>query len=416
MKEYYDVVVIGAGFAGLSFAIHLSPNLSVLVVDRKNELDDLYESTGLMTTSTKELLESFAPESTKFITNSIDSMYVVGTDFKKHFISSANEPWIYSTDTPKLIQYISTLVTENVKIVTGTSYIANTYNLEEKLHRVKLRKSDIDYEVDAKFLVGADGGRSIVAKNNILSVNKKFLYGYEKMFLGDITFEECEKNAVYHYWFGEFSLGYGGWLSPTVHNGKKAFRIGLAKLDKDASDIKVLDDFIDKLVSINHIKIDELVHSYIGSIPISGVRTNYYRNSCLIIGDAGGMCGAFAADGIKGALVSGIVGAKLVSQYFETDNIKVFKSYFYEVNKFNNLIIYLYKQLLYRFIWNMMKRNSTFDEMFNIISREKELFIQQFADAKSSGTGLLKMILRPKQFKYILKYGILILWDLIAIP
>ncbi|PIZ75777.1 hypothetical protein COY06_02545 [Candidatus Peregrinibacteria bacterium CG_4_10_14_0_2_um_filter_41_8] len=219
----YDVVIIGASFSGLTLAHHLPPTLKILVVDSKKALDACVESTGLITQATFDLLSEFV-DLKKFIPNQINSIGVIGTDFKRNFFSYTKTPWIYSTDTPQLIKHMSETLPANVTLRITTKYLSyNDTNADTYPLAINLKTTSDTETVNAKFLVGADGAKSsVAASNSKLSKNKKFLVGLEKAFYGDITFGPHPTQAVYHYWFGEFSLGYGGWLSPSIINGRNA--------------------------------------------------------------------------------------------------------------------------------------------------------------------------------------------------
>ncbi len=442
MKKY-DIIIIGGGFAGLTLTYHLPKKYKILILEKKKALNVAYESTGLMTLKTKELLESFVPDLGKYLTNDIDTIGVVGTDFKRHFFSSTKKPWVFSTDTPEMIAHMGRMQGDNVEIKTGVEF-QNLKNVQDEVEvTVKENEKNNEYKKEpnleafanprcaafassryddsasqwkfiAKFVVGADGRSSKVAKSANLSLNTKFLVGAEKLFYGDILLGENPNSTVYHYWFGEFSLGYGGWLSPTTHKGKKAFRIGLAKLENDVKGLKKLNDFISRLKKEKHINPEgEFVYSYGGFIPINGPLRNYYKNRVLLLGDACGLCGAFAADGIKGALASGIVGAELIDQYFEKKDELVFKKYYEKINKYENLIKYFKKQKLYRFIWDKMKKNKTFDAMFDVIAAEKDLFLNKFSEAKNKGGGLVGILLKWGVVGRVIKYGVLWVRDFV---
>jgi flavin-dependent dehydrogenase len=255
--EQCDIFVVGACFAGLSFAHHSSPESRVIIIDRKTRLDDAIESTGLVTQATKDLLASFC-DIEQFLPNHITTIGVVSPDYKKYFFSHTEKPWIYSTDTPKLVQHLSETLPKNVELRLGAGLLS--YVIEDKNEYpvlVTYLQSGEKKQIRAKFIVGADGSHSLVAKlNPVLSQNRRFLAGHEKVFYGEITFGEHSDNTIYHFWFGEFSLGYGGWLSPTFINGKKAFRLGLAKLSADSRDLKRIDEFISILVEKQIIRID----------------------------------------------------------------------------------------------------------------------------------------------------------------
>ncbi|PIQ77030.1 hypothetical protein COV82_06730, partial [Candidatus Peregrinibacteria bacterium CG11_big_fil_rev_8_21_14_0_20_46_8] len=243
-----------------------------------------------------------------------------------------------------------------------------------------------------------------------------FLAAQEKVFYGDITFGPRPESTVYHYWFGEFSLGYGGWLSPTILNGRNAFRLGLAKEMRDARELKKVDDFIEILKERGMIRMDEekCVVSFGHMIPIGGALKNIEDGPTLLIGDAAGFCGAFAADGIKGAVVSGMVAGRLIPQYLsgKRDTLSQFHA---EMQKHNRLMRYYKKQVLYRWIWEIMKTNRTFDALFELIAKEKDGFLNQFCDSKDRHKSLVSVVLRFKNIPALIRYSWFMILDLLKL-
>lgn len=415
MKQY-DIVIVGASFAGLAMAHHLPHKYRVLIIDQKKQMDAGVESTGLITGATYNLLKSFT-DIDQFIPNQINTISVISPDYDEYFFSHTHEPWIYSTDTPKLIEHMAQTVTDNITIQTSTlfnSYAVNANNEYQVTahctHNGKLER------IQARFIIGADGAHSHVAKSSQkLSKNKKFLGGLEKVFYGSINLGDHPENTVYHFWFGEFSLGYGGWLSPTIIEGKPAFRVGLAKLKKDIKDLRKLDDFIAILKEKNIISIEgeeKSIFTFGSLIPIGGVLKNITTEHSMLLGDAAGFCGAFAADGIKGAVVSGKIAAEIVPEYL-AGNKKILTTYKSRMQEHQKLITYYRKQQLYRFIWNQMRRDSTYSAMYQLIKREKEGFIRQFCDIKDKASSLMFVVLKLRNTPQLIHYGILLLRDMI---
>lgn len=415
--ETCDIVIIGASFSGLSTAHHLPQSLKTIILDRKTFLNTAIESTGLITQHTKDLFETFV-NIDAFIPNKITTIGVVSPDYNKYFFSYTNDPWIYSTDTPELIKYISEQLPSSVELRLGAGFLS--YEIREKeeypIIITYLYKGE-KKQLSCKFLVGADGSHSTVAKlNPHLSKNKKFLAGHEKVFYGDILFGDHPESTIYHFWFGEFSLGYGGWLSPTIINGKKAFRLGLAKLEKDIKDIKQIDEFIKILLQKNIIRIEGDVQKPIVAfghlIPIGGVLKKVYDAHTLLVGDAAGLCGAFAADGIKGSIVSGKIAGKLIPEYLNGNN-HAFENYYPELEKYHSLKTYYKKQVMYRFLWDQMKSDRTFHTMFDIIAKDKDSFLYQFCDSKDKKKSLVRIVLKVKNIPVLMKYGWYVIMDML---
>ena len=411
----YDVVIIGASFSGLTLAHHLPKDLKVLVLDMKKNLDSHIESTGLITQATYDMLADFV-DIAPFIPNKINSIGVIGTDYDRHFFSYTDDPWIYSTDTPQLVKHMSETLPENINLKINSRFLSREVTTDDEYPlEITFVKDGEHKTIKSKFLVGADGAKSSVArKDKKLAENKKILIGLEKVFYGDILFGPHPDQAVYHYWFGEFSLGYGGWLSPTIINGEKAFRLGLAKLEKNVKGFNKVDDFIEKLKEKKMIKIKpgtEEILTFASTIPIGGPLKKVASDHSLLIGDAAGLCGAFAADGIKGSVLSGKIAAKLIPRYLKGDK-NALKEFHGEIQKHNKLMTYYKKQMLYRWLWDLMKSNRTFDTMFDIIAKSKEDFLNQFCDSKDRHKSLLSVVLKVSNLPILFKYAWYLFLDL----
>lgn len=415
----YDVVIIGASFSGLTLAHHLPRSLRILVIDAKPFPGSTVESTGLITTQTYKEFESFFPIK-DYITNPISSIAVIDPSYKEWFISSMEEPWIYQTDTRHLVGALADAAPENVEVRTKTVFTG--IESEGDTIRVRIRSTGQQEEIiETRFLVGADGSHSAVAKASTLSRNTNFLFGFEQVFFGEAHMGPNPTETIYHFWFGEFSLGYGGWMSPTIVEGRSALRIGLAKLEKDRGDAKrLLQEFVARLLKEGIITIEGEIadpHYTFGSlIPIGGVMKHVSRDNIMLIGDAAGYCGAFAADGIKGSLVSGKESAVLIAKYLESGEVITQNILHTRMRAHGDLLGYYKRQVRYRFVWDQMRRDRTFKAMFNIIRKEQKGFLYQFCDSKDKRRSLAWTVLKVQHIPQLAWYAFLILIDMIARP
>jgi flavin-dependent dehydrogenase len=415
--QKFDVVIIGASFSGLTLAHHLPQNLKVLVVDAKPQAGATVESTGLITEHTRQEFASFF-DIDSFITNPITTIAVIAPTYRDYFFSHTSKPWIYQTDTKALIKNLADRVPKNVTVRTKTAFtdINGTDISERGVQEIHLLHGGTKETVQTKFLVGADGGHSKVASTiSKLDQNKKFLFGYEQVFFGEVTLGPCPEETIYHFWFGEFSLGYGGWLSPTLVDGKKAFRVGLAKLMKDRGDAakllkKFLQILLDQKIIQLHSDIDKPDYVFGSHIPMGGYLKKISYKNILLIGDAAGFCGAFAADGIKGSVISGKEGAKVITRYLQGEQTAL-QDLKPLINRHHNLLHYYKKQVRYRFIWDLMKRDRTFMQMFKIIQAEKEKFLEQFCDSKEKRKSLTRTVFKLKHIPKLIIYSWFIFLD-----
>jgi flavin-dependent dehydrogenase len=414
--ENFDVLIVGASFSGLTLAHHLPKHLKVLIVDLKPQAGSTVESTGLITQKTRAEFLSFFPVD-RYITNPISAIGVIAPGFTDYFVSTVKEPWIYQTDTKALVRALADTLPSNVTLKTSTAFLTTNKPNNPTSATIRTIGKEPE-EIGLKFLVGADGGHSKVALTNpSLSKNTRFLFGYEQVFFGDVLLGPKPDETIFHYWFGEFSLGYGGWLSPTVVDGKKAFRIGLAKLMKDRGEAKsLMESFMRKLVELNHLRVEgeitEPGYVFGSHIPIGGPRVTIANGNTLLIGDAAGFCGAFAADGIKGSIVSGKEAARVIKHYLEgrTEATKKLRA---RMNEHGGIMKYYFRQMGYRAIWDRMKSDRTFRAMYDIIASEHESFLEQFCDSKDKHRSLAWTVLKPQHLEKLARFAWYIICDFV---
>ena len=146
-------------------------------------------------------------------------------------------------------------------------------------------------------------------------------------------------------------------------------------------------------------------------IPIGGVLKHIDYENILLIGDAAGFCGAFAADGIKGSVISGKEGAKVIERYLSGE-YRALKDLKPLINQHHTLIHYYKKQVRYRLIWDIMKRNRTFTQMYRIVAMEKEKFLEQFCDSKEKRRSLARTVFKMKNIPKLIVYSWYMLLDL----
>ncbi len=412
--DAYDVVIVGGSFAGLSCAYHLPRDLRVLIIERKPQAGATVESTGLITEHTRQEMASFF-DVDRYITNPITTIGVVAPGLRDSFFSHTGEPWIYQTDTRALVYAMAEGLPPNVTVL--TSAILEGLQEDGEGSELTCTIKGIKSTVYARFVVGADGGGSRVAQlTHGLSRNTRFLYGIERVFPGEVHFGPCPEKTIYHYWFGEFSLGYGGWLSPTNIDGNPGFRIGLAKHMRDHRDADgLLNKFTEKLQELGMLTIEsgqtKADYAFASRIPIGGTLKTIHRGHTLLIGDAAGFCGAFAADGIKGAVVSGKEGAAVIGEYLAGKR-SALASFSQRVDGHNGLLRYYRKQVLYRWVWDRMKRDRTFRAMYDLIQAERATFLDQFCDSKDKRRSLAWTVLKVKHIPGLIRYAWYIFLDL----
>ena len=168
-----DCTIVGASFAGLACATVLARRgLRVRVLERKHDPGDKLHTTGIIV---KEVVDQIA------LFDSLPSELVRPVPGVRLYAPNMryvdlDAPGYYflATDTPNVIRWLAGQAQQaGVELACGTSFTGAT----------KIRGGyRLDGLGDTRYLIGADGPNSQVAKSLALGQNQKFLFGMEYEF------------------------------------------------------------------------------------------------------------------------------------------------------------------------------------------------------------------------------------------
>ncbi len=279
MREKYDVIIIGAGPAGLSCAIELQKSgKSVLLIEKNKEIGHKVCAGGLTTKI----------ESLNISLNVCDVLFSsVKINFAgKEKTVSGDKPFVGTIDRIKFGRMLLNKLSKKVEIKTGETVA----RIDSKFVEVGSQK--IKYE----YLVGADGSSSTVRKFLGLS-NDKFVLALQYILPREFKNLELFFDA---YLFG---LGYA-WVFP--HKGYTS--IGCGQDEKFIKKSELLNNF-KKWLKKKKIEIkDAELQGGIINFDYQG----FEFGNKFLIGDAAGFVSKATGEGIYFAMVSGIEVAKKI--------------------------------------------------------------------------------------------------------
>jgi len=292
MKNY-DLIVVGAGFAGLACAESAArKNLNTLILERKYDIGKNIHTTGILV---KEVAEEWdVPDrlvrrinGVRLYSPSLDCLDLTSPDY-----------YFLATDTPGLLRWhAKQAVAAGAKINFESKYSCSSF--VNKLHHFE------KLQLQSRFLVGCDGARSNVAQYYNLGRNRHFLIGVEAEYE---VIDNLDDDKLHVFLDSELAPGYIAWIVPGVN----CTQIGLATSFPKAPQLK---KFIEKISPLFNLKNKNPFSHRAGLIPCGGLVKNFSNDNVLLVGDAAGMVSPLTAGGIHPAIQVGKIAGNAIFEY-----------------------------------------------------------------------------------------------------
>jgi flavin-dependent dehydrogenase len=289
-----DVLVVGAGLAGLSTARLLAEaGLDVAVCERRRSL-----GTGIRTTGI-------------FVRRTL-------TDYRlPHLGPAVRRVLLYPPSLGEPVELMSTRDEFRVGDMAGI-YAQAVEDAERAGARVDLNSGYPGKAAKARFTIGADGARSTVARNLGLDVNRRLITGIEEVYptrTGSTPTFHCVVDP-------RLAPGYLAWV---VDDGEHA-HVGLAgRADRfDAPLPRLLRRFRDSFPTPAPAG---PVERRGGPIPVGGLLRRIVSPQGLLVGDAAGAVSPLTAGGLDPCLRMSELAASVTFDYLRSGNRYVLEHY-----------------------------------------------------------------------------------------
>lgn len=291
--ERFDLVIVGASFAGLVAAKTAAMRgLKVAVLEAKPDAGARVHTTGILVKEAADELD--IPHD---LTRRIHGVRLYAPNLSHTDLFSPGY-FFLTTRTAQLLRWLAReALRAGVRLYFGVRF----EGAERDGAFIRLSGPDLT----TRFLIGADGARSRVAKVFGLGRNSRFLTGVEAEFTG---LDRVDGRFLHCFVDSRIAPGYLAWAAP----GPCVTQVGLATNQSMRPD---LSRFLDKTQNLFAYDGAEIVERRAGRIPCGGIVEPLAAPGVLLVGDAAGMVSPLTGGGIKLAFQYGRRAAQLVSDH-----------------------------------------------------------------------------------------------------
>lgn len=313
--ENYDVIVVGAGLAGLQTARLLGERgFRILLVDRKPALDQSIHTTGIFVRRT---LEDFAlPEDC--LGPPVRHVRLYSPARRAMDLSSPHDEFRLGRMGLLYQRFLNNAVRAGVEWMPATRYVEQITTKDKMV--VRLEGPSFSRWVRTRYMVGADGASSRVGGDLGLETNREWIVGVEEVLEG----VPLEGPPRFHCFLDpRLAPGYLAWL---VHDGEEV-HLGVGGYPARFDPLKALREFRASVNRIVDLREARLIERRGGRIPVGGVLRRIANERGLLVGDAAGAVSPLTAGGLDPCIRLSTFAARVIGDYLETGDPGVLAAY-----------------------------------------------------------------------------------------
>ena len=316
--EGFDAVVVGAGLAGLQVTKLLARDgARVLLADRKNSLEDAVHTTGIFVRRT---LEDFdLPRDC--LGPAVRKVRLYSPARRVQELESEHEEFRVGRMGRLYTRMLEECIEARAVWSPATRYAGLEAGGDDSGGSVVLlERAGVTLKVAARFVVGADGARSRVARDLGLDENREWIVGVEDVLRGVATAAE----PCFHCFLDpRLAPGYLAWV---VCDGEET-HVGVGGYADRFDPARALEEFRAEMSRTFDFTRARRVERRGGRIPVGGVLKKIACARGLLVGDAAGAVSPLTAGGLDPCMRLSGLAAEVISDCLSTGETAALERY-----------------------------------------------------------------------------------------
>lgn len=313
--DQYDVLVVGAGLAGLQCAAMLGKErLRVLLIDRKSSIDRSVQTTGIFVRRT---LEDFnLPRDC--LGSPIRQVSLYSPERRRMVLRSPHDQFRIGRMSRLYNHYLSECLSLGVEWFPSTRFVRSRALRHGSL--VDMKTEGRGRRVLVRYIVGADGAASRVASDLALDTNSRWIVGLEEV----LRLVSPNRPPELHCFLDPtIAPGYIAWVA---HDDEE-IHVGVGGYPSRFNPLRSLERFRASLTDIVDLRGAEFIDQRAGRIPVGGILAHIGNRRGLLVGDAAGAVSPLTAGGLDACMRLSRFAAQVIHRYLNSDDPSVLSAY-----------------------------------------------------------------------------------------